>query len=174
MTSQPGIRWIAAAVAVTVLCVATVGASERRPLPPIALISLDGQAVQVADMAKQGNWLLIYVEPGCGSCTAILSAMPAAEYPGMAERVTVMVGGATLEQAAALAAASELGAAQWVLNPDRSARAALTIKQAPMTIGVRGTMIEWTLSGVLRRSSEMTSVLVSWLKQAPLPVPGDR
>ncbi len=172
MTSQPGIRWIIAAVVAAVIGVAVVGASERRPLPPLALTSLDGQAVQVSEISHEGNWLLLYVEPACGSCTAILSAMSAEEHPGMAERVTVIVGGATVEQAAALATASELGAAKWVLNPDRSARAALNIKQAPMTIGVRGTMIEWTLSGVLRRSNEMTSVLVSWLKQSPPPVPG--
>ncbi len=176
MTSQPGIRRITAAVVVAAIGVAVVGAAERRPLPPLSLVSLDGQAVQASDISQQGNWLLLYVEPTCGSCTAILSAMPAEEYPGMAERVTVIVGGATLEQAAALASASELGAAKWVLNPDRSARTALNIKQAPMTIGMRGTMIDWTLIGVLRRSTEMTSVLVSWLRQSPLPqpVPGNR
>lgn len=175
MTSQPGIRWIIAAVMAAAIGVAVVGASERRPLPPLSLVSLDGQAVQASDISHPGNWLLLYVEPACGSCTAVLSAMPAEEYPGMAQRVTVIVGGATLEQAAALASASELGAAKWVLNPDRSARAALNIKQAPMTIGMRGTMIDWTLIGVLRRSTEMTSVLVSWLRQSPAPpAPGGR
>ncbi len=173
MTSQPASRWATTAVLVAAIGVAVIGAAERRPLPPLALVSLDGQVVQVSDISHQGNWLLLYVEPSCGSCTAILSAMTAEEHPGMAERVTVIVGGATLEQAAALAAASELSAARWVLNPDRSARTAFNIKQAPMTIGVRTNMIEWTLTGVLRRSTEMTSVLVSWLRQTQaLPVPG--
>jgi hypothetical protein len=176
MSRNRAVRWVAAGVVSLIVGVAALGASERRPLPPLTLQSLDGQAVELSALARDGNWLLIYVEPSCGSCTAILSAMPAEEYPGLAERVTVIVGGASLEQAAALAQASELATARWVLNPDKSARAALNIKQAPSTIGVRSTMMEWTLTGVLRRSAEMTSVLVSWLKQSrPLPpVPGAR
>lgn len=151
----------AAAVAIT--------ASERRPLPPITVTSLDGQSVDGAAISRQGNWLLLYVEPSCGSCTAVLSAISAEENPGLAERITVIVGGATLQQAAELASASELGAAKWVLDPDRSARAALNIKQVPMSIGMRSTMMEWTLTGALRRGPELTSVLVSWLKQPPPP-----
>jgi hypothetical protein len=176
MTNLEVLRLRTAVVAVCFAwcAIAGIGAAERRPLPPLALVSLDGQPVQVSDIAHQGNWLLLYVEPSCGSCASILSAMPAEEFPGMASRVTVIVGGATLEQAAALASASELSAAKWVLNPDRSARAALNIKQAPMTIGMRGTMIDWTLIGVLRRSTEMTSVLVSWLRQSPPPPPVGR
>lgn len=165
------LRTVVMAACLAGTAMADMGAAERRPLPPLSLVSLDGQAVQVSDISHEGNWLLLYVEPGCGSCAAVLSAMPSEDYPGMAERVTVIVGGGTIEQAAALASASELGAAKWVLNPDRSARTALNIRQAPMTIGVRGTMIEWTLSGVLRRSNEMTSVLVSWLRQSPAPRP---
>jgi len=165
------LRMVVVAACLVWTAMADMGAAERRPLPPLSLVSLDGQAVQASDILHQGNWLLLYVEPSCGSCTTILSAMSAEEFPGMAAHVTVIVGGATIEQAAALASASELAGAKWVLNPDRSARTALNIKQAPMTIGMRDGTIEWTLSGVLRRSTEMTSVLVSWLKQSPAPRP---
>jgi hypothetical protein len=169
MTSQRQVRLTAAGLlAAIAIGVVTLSAAERRPLPPMTLQSLDGQVVSVSDVAMQGNWLLLYVEPSCGACEAILSAMTAEDHPGMAQRVAVIVGGATLEQASAMAAKSELGAAKWVLNPDRSARTALNVKQAPMTIGIRSNMIEWTLTGVLRKSAEMTSVLVSWLNQ-PLP-----
>ena len=165
------LRTLVTAACLAWCAMADMGAAERRPLPPLSLVSLDGQAVQVSDISHQGNWLLLYVEPSCGSCASILSAMSAEEFPGMAAQVTVIVGGATVEQAAALASASELAGAKWVLNPDRSVRAALNIRQAPMTIGMRAGSIEWTLSGVLQRSSEMTSVLVSWLKQSPAPRP---
>jgi hypothetical protein len=174
MKKQSFIRRTLMALLAGALAVTALTASERRPLPAMSLQSLDGQQVQASDVSRDGNWLLLYVEPSCGSCTAILSAMSAEEFPGLADRVTVIVGGATLEQAAALAQASELGRAKWVLNPDRSARTALNIKQAPMTIGMRSTMIEWTLVGALKKSSEMTSILVSWLKQPALPQPPPR
>jgi hypothetical protein len=73
-----------------------------------------------------------------------------------------------------MASKSELAAARWVLDPDRSARAALSIKQAPMSIGMRSMMMEWTLTGALRRGTELTSVLVTWLKQPAFPQPPPR
>jgi hypothetical protein len=169
MTNYQRLQFTAAAVLIAVgIGAGAVKASERRPLPPLTVKSLDGQAVDGPAITRQGNWLLLYVEPGCGSCAAVLSAISAEDHPGLAERITVIVGGATFEQAAALASASELGAAKWVLDSDRSARAALNIKQVPMSIGMRSTMIEWTLTGALR-GPDLTSVLVTWLKQPVIP-----
>jgi hypothetical protein len=141
-------------------------ATERRPLPPFMLTSLDGQPVASTELALEGNWLLIYVEPSCGSCMAILRAMPREEFPGLAARVTVVVAAASPAQASAVAAAAtELGEARWFMDPDRSAGKMLGFKHSPVVLGVRAAMIEWGVTGVLRKSDEMQSVLVSWLTQ---------
>jgi hypothetical protein len=157
----------AAAVALAMACsLATLAATERRPLPELTVSMLDGTAVTTADLASEGHWLLIYVEPACGSCAAVLGAMTREDHPGKAQRVTVVVGGATLEQANALASsATELADARWVVDTGGTARQLLGVRSSPTVMGVRTRSIEWALTGVLRRNSEMESVLVSWLNQ---------
>lgn len=157
---------------VMVLCLIAVTASalaaaERRPLPDVSVSTLDGAPVRIADLAREGHWLLIYVEPSCGACTAVLGAMTREDHPGMAQRVTVVVGNATADQARTMAAASpELAEARWLVATDRQAHQALGARSAPVVMGVRTQTIEWDLVGVLRRGDEMRSVLVSWLKQS--------
>jgi hypothetical protein len=161
------IRTLAAVVLATACSLATLAATERRPLPELAVAMLDGTPVSTADLVNEGHWLLIYVEPGCGSCAAVLGAMTREDHPGKAQRVAVVVGAATLEQANALAsAAPELADARWVVDTAGTARQALGVRSSPTVIGVRTRTIEWGLTGVLRRGSEMTSVLVSWLNQS--------
>jgi len=153
-------------VGLVAMAASALAAVERRVLPEATVLTLEGVPVRIAELAREGHWLLIYVEPTCGSCTAVLSAMTREEHPGQAQRVTVVVGNATAEQARALAEASpELAEARWLVDPDRQGWQALGLKTAPVVMGVRTQTIEWDLVGVLRRGDEMRSVLVSWLNQ---------
>lgn len=153
-------------VAIALAGATALHATERRPLPAFMLTSLGGQPVASTELPQDGHWLLIYVEPSCRSCLAVLNALRRDEHPGLSSRVVVVVAGSSTEQALALvAAAVDLSEAAWLIDRDRSAGQALGLKHSPVVIGIRGSMIEWGLTGVLNNSVDVQSVLVSWLQR---------
>lgn len=161
-----GMRQVAMVLFAIVVTTAALKATERRPLPPFVVTAFDGQAINGPDLAQEGNWLLIYVQPSCGSCIGVLQAMTRDEHPGLAARVTIVIVGATDAQAQSIVgAATEMAEARWLIDRDRSAGRALKVAALPVVFGVRDGTIEWGLAGVFRKSAEMKSVLVSWLTQ---------
>lgn len=153
---------IAAALAVP------LDAIQRRPLPAFVVTPPGGgEAVDTqALVAPAGRtWLLIYMRERCDTCEALLSHLDRDERP-QAARITVIVGGAKPDALAAVAAKyPNLSAARWFADADGSAARALQIDALPVTLGVRGQVIEWGLTGVLKDPSELESVLFTWLEK---------
>jgi hypothetical protein len=139
------------------------GAVERKPLPPFTVTMLDGTAIASAQLARDGNWLLVYVRRDCGSCDAVLRAIPADTVPGLAQRVVVVIGGATPADVQSVPEQFKgLAAAAWTTDPSNDAFARLDMRGVPVVLGMRGAMIEWALAGVLSNSAELQSILSTW------------
>lgn len=159
---------IGLALAVAAALAAPIDATERRPLPAFSVTPPGGaEAIDTqALVAPAGRtWLLIYVRERCDTCDRLLSHLDRDERP-QAARITVIVGGATPDALAALAVKyPNLSAARWFADVDGSAALALRIDSLPVSLGVRGQMIEWGLTGVLKDPSELESVLFAWLER---------
>jgi hypothetical protein len=156
------IAWIAGLVLATALG-ARPGAVERKPLPPFTVTALDGTAIASAELARDGNWLLVYVRRDCGSCDAVLRAIPADTVPGLAQRVVVIIGGVTPADVQEVPAQFKgLAAAAWTTDPSGDASARLDVRGVPVVLGIRGATIEWALAGVLSNSAELQSILSTW------------
>jgi len=147
---------------------APLDAIERRPLPAFVVTPPGGgDAIDAQSLAapEGRTWLLIYVGERCRTCDALLSHLDRDERP-QAPRITIVVGGAKPAALAALAAKyPNLSAARWFADADGSAARALRLDPLPVTLGVRGRMIEWGLTGVLKAPSELESVLFTWLEK---------
>lgn len=159
---------IALALAAAAALAAPLHAIERRPLPAFTVSPADGGAAIDAPALAQPDgrtWLLIYVRERCHGCDALLSHLDSDERPEAA-RITVIVGGSGSDGLAALAAKyPNLAAARWLSDEDGSAARALQVDSIPVALGLRGQMIEWGLTGVLKDPSELESVLFTWLER---------
>lgn len=159
---------IGLALAAAAALAAPLGAIERRPLPAFVVAAPGGgEAIDAQALAQPGGrtWLLIYVRERCNTCDALLSHLDRDERPEAA-RITVIVGGAKPDALAALSAKyPNLAAARWLADADGSAARALQVDSLPVALGVRGQMIEWGLTGVLKDPSELESVLFTWLEK---------
>jgi len=158
---------IGLALAAAAALAAPLGAIERRPLPAFVVTPPDGEAIDAQALAAPAGrtWLLVYVRERCRTCDALLSHLDRDERP-QAARIAVIVGGAKPDALAALAARyPNLAAARWLADADGSAARALQVESLPVVLGVRGQMIEWGLTGVLKDPSELESVLFTWLEK---------
>jgi hypothetical protein len=145
-----------------VLCAAAAGAwaSPPGPLPAFDLTPLQGEAVPVASLAREGRWLLVYVSPHSGASRPLLLALEGTEAPRPSLLIVV---GSEPADAKAMAAGFEgrLGAA-WYADPDGRARRALGLTGVPVVLGLRDGSIQWTLSGGVSDRRTLRSILVSW------------
>jgi hypothetical protein len=143
------------------LAAAAAGAWASPPssLPAFDLVSLEGDAVPAASLAREGRWLLVYVSPHSGASRPLLQVLEGMEAPRPS---LVIVVGAEPADAKALAASFEgrLEAA-WYADPGGAARRALGLAGVPVVLGVRDRSIQWTLSGGVDRRT-LRSILGSW------------
>jgi hypothetical protein len=154
---------IGIAIAGLALCAAIAGAIERKPLPSFALTALDGSAVGSADLPRNGEWLLIYVRPACAPCDTLLRAIDQAEAPIVAPRTVVVIGGVDAAAAVRLAGGfTSLNGAAWYADANSAMAHALPLAGAPVVFGMRGSMVEWSLAGVVPDAASMRTALVSW------------
>lgn len=155
-------RAVASLVA-SVACGATlVGAVEPRPLPAFTVASFEGAAVASSALAREGQWLLVYVRPQSSPARAALGALEKARSGAAATSVVIVVGG-DAEAARALAGQYPgLSQASWYVDPDGAAFRALRLAGVPMFLGLRASGIEWSLAGVAPDRKTLTSVLSSW------------
>ena len=154
-----------ACVAATIACAAAVmQAIERTKIPAFSLVDREGGARSSESLQRSGQWLLVVVHPSCTPCDAVLQAIAALPPASAAARVVIVVSnGAAADVAAAVERHPSLASAEWFVGPSAEVNQALKLTAASAVFGVRGNMIEWSVSGVLTDSSDVRSIAASWL-----------
>jgi hypothetical protein len=118
--------------------------------------------VQSADLARTGPWLLLYVRAGCAPCDTLFQAIDPRTTPALPSRTVVVIGGVDAAGAGALAARfKDLKGIAWYADPAGAMNGPLPIAGAPVVFGMRGSMVEWSLAGVVPDAASMRSALVS-------------
>ena len=136
-------------------------ASPPAPLPAFDLVSLEGQAVPGAPLAREGRWLLVYVSPHSGASRPLLQALEGTEEASR-PNVLIVVGSEPADAKAMAAGFEGRLEAAWYADPDGAARRALGLTGVPVVLGLRGRSIQWTLSGGVSDRRTLRSILVSW------------
>ena len=145
---------------------APASASERMRVPPLKVVSADGRAVALDQLVRPGRWLLVYIQPNCGPCDALLRLVKKGEHPLVPSQLVIVVGATTAEAVSAEAASfPDLTGAAWYADPARAAIAPLRLTGAPVIFGVDHDVIEWRLAGVLSNADDVKSVLASWVEK---------
>jgi len=140
-------------------------AAEPRALPELELTGLDGRPVSRATLPITGPWLLIYIEPRSDTSLAFLGRVAADPRLRSRGTITVVVGGRR-QQAAELAGRFRLlTGASWYADPSRSLSRGLGLAGAPVALGVRGEVVEWSLTGVLVDVNQLKSILATWTER---------
>jgi len=140
-------------------------AAEPRALPVLELTGLDGRSVSRATLATPGAWLLLYTEVQSDASGAFLGRVAADPRLRSRGTIAVVVGGRP-QQAAELAGRFRLlTGASWYADPSRSLSRGLGLAGAPVALGVRGEVVEWSLTGVLADVNQLKSILATWTER---------
>jgi len=132
-------------------------------LPAFDVQSVDGVESPSAALARDGRWVLVYVQPRCRPCDSLLSLLKKEDLP-RPERVVILVGG-SLEEAKALSSRfPELAAASWYVDKAGGFES-LKLTGVPIVLGLQESRIGWRLAGVLPKSSDMRSIVLSWIEE---------
>ncbi len=148
-------------------------AAERKTLPDLKPVPLTGgigvqsaasAEVQPAVLPSTGQWVLIYVDSDGGAgCRIVLNALQSpTPLPGI-DRVVVIVSGpnpASREKVRELN--PHLARALWFEDPDRSIFQALQLNHLPVTIGLRDSVVQWSVGGVTS-PAEVRSRIAAWV-----------
>lgn len=155
---------LAMAAALAGSLTATPAAQRRQPLPDAAVQSSQGSDVKLAELALDGQWLIVYVGgPDSTASSRLLEALSGWDLQQGLARVVVMVGDADL-RALQQTWGDRLPQARWVVDPRHDAARALKLRGAPSVVGARGPSLEWILAGVLNDPTMLRDVVRSWLK----------
>src|SRR5579871_2540013 len=128
---------LAIACAIAVLAARDGDAIERMRLPTFALTSVDGRSTSSDLLVRPGKWLLLYVQPNCVPCEAILRLVKKDEHPLIASHLVVVVGAATPDAVRDGAARfPDLAEAGWYADPSRAAVAPLRLPGVPVIFGM--------------------------------------
>jgi hypothetical protein len=145
------------------VCGASAAAIERTRLPAFPLTTMDGQATSSEGLIRSGHWLVIYVQPECASCDALLKLVVRAEHPQIAPRTVIVESGAASETVRALAAAyPDLAESRWFGDASGAAAERLRLTGTPAIFGLNGESIEWALEGMLS-SPDVKAVMANWV-----------
>lgn len=150
-----GIVWGTAAAAQT---------SEKRTLPVFVVYDATGVAISSTQLFPSMPGVLVYVRPDCRPCVQMLRDLSRAADTGVANRLVIIVEASAPAANAFLSRSlpEELRGAAWYADEDGDAWAAQQLSGLPVTMGVVGQNIEWTLSGAPSRSL-LAAVLRTWL-----------
>jgi hypothetical protein len=135
-------------------------ASPPVPLPAFDLVSLEGQALPAAPLAREGRWLLVYVSPHSGASRSLLQALEGTE--ALRPSLLIVVGADPADAKAMAAGFEGRLEAAWYADPDGAARRALGLTGVPVVLGLRDRSIQWTLSGGVSDRRTLRAILVSW------------
>jgi hypothetical protein len=144
------------------LC-SVVEAERRRPLPDLALTTVDGTAVDRDAVKLDGQHLIVYVDDECAPCDAVLSALADAAAALPAARIAVIVGSDAARTKAMSERYPALAESRWLVDGTRDGFRALELAGTPTALGVRDEAIEWRLSGVAVKGPRLRSIFQSWL-----------
>lgn len=157
------------AASVVALATGTEGAPPAAPsrLPDFELTTLDGGATRTAAAVPgQGKWLIVYVQPNCAPCDALLGLIKRDEHPDLPARMVIIDGGASAVSAGeARRQFAELSDARWYADTTGVGWTALDMSGAPMVFGMNDGMIQWRLSGMNPPKADVKSILASWVRE---------
>jgi hypothetical protein len=139
--------------------------AQQAQLPAFAVKTLDGTEAQSDQLSTRRQWLLIYVQPNCKPCEEVFNVFrrEGEAQPDLTQKVVVVVGGATVEEASELAEhVPWLPRSAWYADPSRQAASALSVKGAPTVYGVRQGKVEWELKGAKANPRMLKSILETW------------
>lgn len=144
----------------------TAIATEPMPLPDFELTALDGRSIRTQELASNGKWLLIYVQPNCRPCDVLLKLVTEPEFSALAGRLVIVVGGASAGEAASMAARfPDLAGAGWYAHRMKMASVQMKAAGSPVAFGILQSTVVWNLNGVLPDPVRMKSILKSWIEQ---------
>jgi hypothetical protein len=138
-------------------------AIERKPLPAFSITALDGTEATSDSLVSTGQWLLVYLQTGCSACDALMRAV-VEERTDLASHMVIVIGGVDAATAARLAGAfPRLSGARWYADTTNVLGTTLRTPGAPVVYGLRGNMLEWSLTGVVPDAAAYKTALVSWV-----------
>ena len=157
-------RYLGALVAVLAVALAgmPVRAMESGPLPAFEVTALDGVRVSSAGLARQGRWLLVYVQPGCVPCEGVLNLLKEDGAGGLPENVTVVASGTAEETRALAGLFPNLTRSAWYADPLGAARDRLGLQGVPMVLAMQGSTIEWSIAGLLPDTASLQALFRAW------------
>ncbi|MEO5656208.1 MAG: hypothetical protein ABIO65_04885, partial [Nitrospiria bacterium] len=97
----------------------------------------------------------------CPHCQNLLGALEPIGNAGLADRVIVIVRGASADGLSGLAR-EKLSALRWYADPDDQAYKALSILSTPTVYGVRDGVMEWSVVGSMAADR---ALLIDWLRK---------
>jgi len=156
----------------SVYSVARVSAASVAPaqsvapaLPSFTVAATDGASVESRALAVEGTWLLVYVQPRCAPCDALLTRLDSDERPS-ASRIVIVGGGMDGEGVKALSEKyPNLKTSRWLADPERRTADAMAIQANPTAFGMRASSIAWRLAGTVQNPRELDSILFTWLEK---------
>ena len=150
----------------TVLLFAHLARAQSMPMPNFDVQALDGHTVHSADWPLQGKWLVIYVEPRCQACVALLGRLVAQDYPQLPASTIVVAGGMQPDDVKTFQKRfADLAGAQWFADPSKNASSIFKLQGAPVTFGIQNRTVQWSISGILPDPKHLRSALNTWCAQ---------
>jgi hypothetical protein len=153
-------------VAITTLLLVSFGlAIQPVPLPAFQITSSAGQIVKSADLPSKGNWVLIYIQPKNQFSDNLLKLMKREQYPNLEQHAVIIISGSVDDLKSAQSKYPDLSQASWYADTDKTAYSQLQLHGAPVVLGLKQQIIQWSLNGVLPDSNVSRSVLNTWVNQ---------
>ncbi len=137
--------------------------SQDKTLPAFVVYDATGVGVLSTQLFPLPG-VLVYVRPDCRPCVQMLRDLARAADTGVANRLVIIVEASAPAAGAFLSRSlpEELRGAAWYADENGDAWAAQQLSGLPVTMGVLGQNVEWTLSGAPSRSL-LAAVLRTWL-----------
>jgi hypothetical protein len=135
----------------------------RGALEDFALGTLNGTIVRSSEIPLSGHWLLIYAQPQGGKTESLLKQLAADQYPGLAPKTAIIVGGNSDQAKELIRKFPDLASATWYTDNSKEAYSKLKLHGAPVIIGMDEREIQWTISGVLPDANTFKSALTGWI-----------
>lgn len=160
--------WISMLVLLTAfLFLVHVGkATEVMPMPNFDVQALDGRTIPSADWPLQGKWLIVYVEPRCQPCVALLGRLSAQDFPQLPAWTIVIAGGMQSDDVKLFRKRfPDLANAQWFADPSKNTSAIFKLQGVPVIFGVQNRIVQWSISGIPPDPKHLQSALNTWCAQ---------
>ena len=142
-----------------------IGAIEPAPVPLFEVIDFEGRSVQSDQLPLQGKALLIYVQPHCPPCDALLNRFKKDSGADLSRKMILVVGGTEKEAKALAGRFPDLAQAGWYVDPLKNAYLQLKLQGAPVVLGVHNGVIAWSVDGALSPSKTLHSLFTTWFEK---------